>query len=122
MNPLSVTFDVPANILQGLADGSLIRHGGVIQDSSGQIVMWLKELADSGAISHSLVIPSIDPVTGTLNLALEGVNAGISMRGFSAVTQQLNEVQSALTLTSAASMLNLSVSAAGFTALPDPRW
>lgn len=39
MNPLSVTFDIPASILQGLTDGSLIRNGGVIQDASGQIVM-----------------------------------------------------------------------------------
>jgi len=114
MNPLSVTFDIPASILQGLADGSLIRNGGVIQDTSGQIVMWLKELSGTGIIADSLLLPSINPATGILNLAMQGVNAGISMRGFAAVTKELHAVQNILTLTSAASILNLGVSAIGF--------
>lgn len=117
MNPLSVTFDIPASILQGLADGSLIRNGGVIQDASGQIVMWLKELSGTGIVSDSLLLPSINPATGVLNLAMQGVNAGISVRGFAAVTQQLNDIQNVLTLTSAASILNLGVSAIGFSVI-----
>jgi len=116
MNPLSVTFDVPASILQGLANGSLLRNGGVIQDTSGQVVMWLKELAGAGiSPSSSVILPGIDPATGALNLAMQGVNAGISMRGFAAVTQQLNAIQGVITLTSAASVLSLGVSAIGFT-------
>lgn len=116
MIPLTLTFDIPAKILSGLADGSLIRNGGVIQDTSGQVVMWLRELGETGLVPNpsSLMLPSLDPVTGVLNLTMQGVNAGISLRGFAAVTQQLNQIQGMLSITTAASMLSLGVSAIGF--------
>jgi len=116
MVPLTLTFDIPAKILMGLADGSLVRNGGVIQNASGQVVMWLRELGGTGLVPSpgSLMLPSIDPVTGVLNLAMQGINAGISMRGFAAVTQQLNQIQGMLSITTAASMLGLGVSAIGF--------
>jgi tetratricopeptide (TPR) repeat protein len=60
------------------------------------------------------MLPSLDPVTGVLNLTMQGVNAGISLRGFAAVTQQLNQIQGMLSITTAASMLSLGVSAIGF--------
>lgn len=72
-------------------------------------------MSGTGIVADSLLLPSIDPATGILNLAMQGVNAGISMRGFAAVSQQLNEMQNILTLTSAASILNLGISAVGFT-------
>lgn len=116
MIPLNVTFDLPAKIVRGLANETLVRNGGVIQDTSGRVVMWLRELSTVSALpgSNPLMLPSIDPVTGVLNLAMQGVNAGISMRGFAAVTQQLNQIQGMLSLTTAASVLNLGVSAIGF--------
>lgn len=116
MTPLNVTFALPAKIAMGLANETLIRNGGVIQDTSGRVVMWLRELGTAGALSGSnpLMMPSIDPVTGVLNLAMQGVNAGISMRGFAAVTQQLNQIQGMLSLATAGSVLNLGVSAIGF--------
>lgn len=123
MIPLTLTFDVPAHILKGLADGSLVRNGGVIQDASGQVVMWLRELSKAGAATGinpgipTMMPPGIDPVTGVLNLAMQGVNAGISMRGFAAVNQQLNQMQGMLNVTTAASMLSFGVSAIGFTVI-----
>jgi len=116
MVPLTLTFDIPAKILMGLADGSLVRNGGVIQDTSGQVVMWLRELSGTGLVPSpsSLMLPGVDPATGVLNLAMQGVNAGISIRGFAAVTQQLNQIQGMLSITTAASMLSLGVSAIGF--------
>jgi hypothetical protein len=62
MIPLTLTFDIPAKILSGLADGSLIRNGGVIQDTSGQVVMWLRELGETGLVPNpsSLMLPSLD--------------------------------------------------------------
>jgi tetratricopeptide (TPR) repeat protein len=116
MVPLTLTFDIPARILMGLADGSLIRNGGVIQDTSGRVVMWLRELGEAGVLTSTspTMLPGIDPVTGVLNLAMQGVNAGISMRGFAAVTQQLNQIQGMLSVATAASMLSLGVSAIGF--------
>lgn len=117
MTPLNVTFDMPVEILSGLINGSLFRNGGVIQDASGRVVMWLREIGGAGLLassSNALMLPSIDPVTGILNLMMQGVNARISMRGFAAVTQQLNQMQGMLGVTTAASMLSLGVSAMGF--------
>ena len=51
MTPLTLTFDIPEEILTGLADGSFIRNGGVIQDKSGQVVMWLRELGETSLTS-----------------------------------------------------------------------
>ncbi|MDB9494704.1 hypothetical protein PN441_03520 [Spirulina major CS-329] len=116
MIPLDVTFDIPAAILTGLTNGSLFRNGGVIQDASGRVVMWLREVGESGLLassSNAFMLPSIDPVTGVLNLVMQGINANISMRGFAAVTQQLDQMQGMLGITTAASMLSLGVSAMG---------
>jgi len=115
MIPLTLTFDVPATILQGLATGSLERVGGVIRDvSTKQVVMWLREFGTTGAVPGSSFVPSFDPITGAFNFVMQGVNAGISLKGFAAVNQQLDAIQGLLNITSAASILNLGVSAIGF--------
>lgn len=116
MNPLTLTFDIPQKILTGLADGSLVRNGGVVQNSSGQVVMWLREMAGAGSIPavSSATLSGINPATGVLNLAMQGANAGISMRGFTAVTQQLNQMQGMLSVATSASILSLGVSVIGF--------
>jgi tetratricopeptide (TPR) repeat protein len=116
MNPLTLTFDIPQKILTGLADGSLVRNGGVVQNSSGQVVMWLREMAGAGSMpaTSSAMLSGINPATGVLNLAMQGTNAGISMRGFVAVTQQLNQMQGMLSVATSASILSLGVSVIGF--------
>lgn len=116
MVPLTLTFDIPAKILMGLADGSFTRNGGVVQDTSGRVVMWLRELGGTGLVSipNSLMLPNIDPVTGVLNLTMQGVDAGVAMRSFAAVTQQFNLIQGMLSITTASSILNLGISAIGF--------
>jgi hypothetical protein len=48
---------------------------------------------------------------------MQGVNAGISINGFKAVNQRLDLMQGVLTVTSAASILNLGVSVIGFTVI-----
>lgn len=116
MVPLNLTFDIPAKILMGLADGSFTRNGGVVQDSSGRVVMWLRELGETGLDTspNSPMMPNINPVTGVLNLAIPSMNTGTSMKSFGVVTQQLNLIQGMLSITTAASILNLGISAIGF--------
>ncbi|MGK7890512.1 MAG: hypothetical protein AB4042_14370, partial [Leptolyngbyaceae cyanobacterium] len=118
MIPLTVTFDLPARILTGLAKGTLVRNGGVIQDTSGRVVMWLREMGSAAtATGISPRVPIIDPITGILNLALQGANMHVSMRGFAAVTQQLTQVQNMVNIATAGSILSLGVSAIGFTVI-----
>lgn len=116
MSPLTLTFDIPAHIIEGLTNGSLVRNGGVIQNLSGQVVMWLKELNDAGAVSEasSMILHNVNPLTGVLTLAMQGANLGVTKQGFAAVTHQLNEMQGMISLTTASSILNLGVSAIGF--------
>lgn len=42
-----VVFEIPGEIKVGLANGSLIRHGGVVRDSAGHIVKHLEEIFPS---------------------------------------------------------------------------
>ena len=116
MPPLTTTFDIPTRIITGLANGSLVRNGGVIQDRTGRVFMWLRELSSAGSVPMPTpnLLSGVDPVTGILNLAMQGVNAGISMRGFASVTQQLDQIQGTLNIITASSMLNLGVSVIGF--------
>ena len=49
---MSISFDVPAQFLTRVSDGSLVRFGGLLKDSSsGQIVAHLQE---TGLVPHLL--------------------------------------------------------------------
>ena len=91
---LNVIFDVPAQVAQGLLNGSLERVGGVVRDSSSkQVVMWLQ---DGGSeVSKALANP---PLAGGVNALaaanplLATANLGVSVAGFAMVLQQLNRI------------------------------
>ena len=91
---LNVVFDVPAQVAQGLLNGSLERIGGVVRDSSSkQVVMWLQ---DGGSeVSKALANP---PLAGGVNALaaanplLATANLGVSVAGFAMVLQQLNRI------------------------------
>lgn len=136
MDTLTATFTLPGWIAEGLASGAYERVGGVIRETgTKQIVSWLRE-ADASNLSgipgllrlfSGLPLPA-DPVSGALNLVAQGVNAGISIKGFrdvkkglsqlgeqiQAVRQDVQEVQGTLRVASAISILNLGVSVMGF--------
>lgn len=93
MSPLTVTFDIPAKILTGLADGSLVRNGGVIQNASGQVVMWLREFGSP------VVVPSISSVmlpVSMLSLGVSTLSLGVSAIGFAVILQRLKELEGRL--------------------------
>lgn len=91
---LNVVFDVPAQVAQGLLNGSLERVGGVVRDSSSkQVVMWLQ---DGGSeVSKALSNPPIAGGANALaaaNPLLATANLGVSVAGFAMVLQQLNRI------------------------------
>ena len=86
---LNVLFDVPAQVAQGLANGSLERVGGVVRDtSSKQVVMWLQE--GGSGISKSIGTPSLAGgarAAAAANPLLSTANLGVSVIGFALVLQ-----------------------------------
>jgi len=57
---MKVLFDVPDNIVAGLATGRLVRNGGVIQtapgsESGGNVVAWLREISSSPVANQELM-------------------------------------------------------------------
>ncbi|MEM7771314.1 MAG: hypothetical protein AAF327_12505, partial [Cyanobacteria bacterium P01_A01_bin.37] len=93
MSPLTVTFDIPAKILMGLANGSLTRSGGVIQDKSGRIIMWLREIGEPGRLN-----PMAIPMQGMLNatMAASTLSLGVSVVGFIVLTKKINDLENRL--------------------------
>ncbi|AFY67654.1 hypothetical protein [Geitlerinema sp. PCC 7407] len=94
MAAIDVTFDIPAKIAEGLADQTLFRNGGVIQDSSGRVVMWLRELSSNGQAVEGIV-----PAGGTSSaMSLVGVGSmltlGVSVLGFGVLYSKVKELES----------------------------
>jgi len=91
---LSVVFDVPVLVAQGLLNGSLERVGGVVRDSSSkQVVMWLQE--GGSQASQALSRPPLAGGANALaaaNPLLTTANLGVSVVGFALVLQQLNRI------------------------------
>lgn len=129
MTPLTVTFEMPAAIAHGLANGTYERVGGVIRDvATKQVVVWLKEHGSEfistlpiGSMLSSGIGVAFNPITGVLQIGTTLVNTAITKRGFDRVdkqltqiTNELGQIQNVLLMTSAVSILNLSVAGAGF--------
>lgn len=116
MATLDVAFQIPAQIAAGLASGALTRNGGVIQNNTGQVVMWLKEAANSAGVTPQMasqILPGIDP-TGALRLAVETGNTIATQRKLGLVSTQISQLSNLTTLATAGSMLTLGVSVLGF--------
>ncbi len=99
MASLDVTFEVPARIAKGLANQTLIRNGGVIQDQAGHVVMWLKEATPAGheiagAIQGS--IPFITAGSSILTLGVSVLGFALIYKKVKALESQLQEVQEVL--------------------------
>jgi len=96
MSTLDVTFDLPAQIAAGLANSTLVRNGGVIQDNAGRVVTWLREIPN-GDISGT----SLAPIGGASNLsAFAGVGSmltlGVSVLGFSVIYAKVKALEGRL--------------------------
>ncbi len=91
MAPISLTFDIPANIQAGLEAEKYIRNGGVIQDTSGRVVMWLRETNLDKVMSSGISSPllSAGAVSSILTL-------GVSVIGFGVIYRKLQNLESRL--------------------------
>ena len=89
MANLSIDFEVPANILAGLSNGSLERVGGVVRDAhSKQVVAWLRDGTSAFQGSENAIMQAVMCATNggryvgatlasstmLLNVALSGIS------------------------------------------------
>ncbi|KGF72697.1 hypothetical protein DO97_06670 [Neosynechococcus sphagnicola sy1] len=97
MVPLTVTFDMPGQIVTGLANGSLVRTGGVVQDTSGKVVMWLREFSEMGVMNgiSSGILP-FTAATSMLNLGISAVGFTVILKRLKDLEKQLEKVQESL--------------------------
>ena len=78
MLPLEVVFEVPPEIVRGLATGTLERVGGVIREQgSKQVVMWLREgaqIANNSNLAGGVLRSVLNVGSGGLSGAAFGAN------------------------------------------------
>lgn len=91
MASIDVTFELPAKIAAGLAEKTLIRNGGVIQDKDGQILMWLRDISDTQNLDMS-------GTSGILSLLGAGsaLSLGISALGIAAIAARIKSIEEEL--------------------------
>ena len=102
---IEVLFDVPGYVSEGLADGTFVRRGGVIQVTSGpdqgRIVLWLRETPGLQKILEQTPVPHL-PQLGTQLAALHSsiqtmmglqiVSLGLCAVGFAVVSHQFDRI------------------------------
>lgn len=117
INPTFLIKD-PA-IIQGLINGTLTRHGGVIREAAtGQIV---RHLVESPALTNNLMTFAANPLLGAVKVASDTAGHGITIHKLNKVSNQLNQVHQMLNpilgfsqIAAGASVLNVGISAVGF--------
>jgi tetratricopeptide (TPR) repeat protein len=98
MIPVTVTFALADWMVKGLADGTLVRFGGVIRDKAGHIVAMLRETQPNSFSPNNVLnlIFSESNAIGSLTTAASVLNLGVSVMGFAVIAQHLNELEKRL--------------------------
>ena len=110
INPTFLIKD-PA-IIQGLINGTLTRHGGVIREAAtGQIV---RHLVESPALTGKLMTFAANPLLGAASVAVDAVGHGVNFHQLNQVKQLLTPILGLSQIAAGASVLNVGISAVGF--------
>ncbi len=90
MITITSTFEVPAEIAQGLTDGIYYRVGGVIREVAGKqpIVTWLRDVPKASVNN----LPSLLDIASSSSI----LNLGISVMGFAVVLHKLKDLEESL--------------------------
>lgn len=103
---LSVLFELPENIRDGLMDGRYERVGGVIRETDGKnIVLWLKEVFSDGNSGQVMPLsPQMQKemqllgLTGKIGLGVNLLTLGCVIVGFVYLGQKLDKIDKKLDL------------------------
>ena len=105
---IQVNFDVPGWIARGLADGTLVRRGGVIQQAtgsrSGEIAAWLRESGGlleplrNGTPAPSLLRPELERIGAGMQgmVGLQILTLSVVAIGFALVLRRLSQLDQKL--------------------------
>ena len=115
MLPLEVVFDVPPEIVRGIASGALERVGGVIRETgSKQVVMWLREggqIADNSNLANGVLRSLLDVGSGGLtSVAFNTLDAVVAANRHNQIMQQFNSLTNLVGLVGGIAVVNLGVS------------
>lgn len=77
-----VLFEIPSNITEGLANGTLVQHGGVIREATGPIVAHLREIGSAPLLSPELA-----------SIVAPAVISAIQVAGVAVVVKELRRVE-----------------------------
>ena len=107
---MSIPFDVPTQFLAGISDGSLVRFGAILKDSSsGQIVAHLQETGVVPKLVSGFSYLPLSPAQ-VVNSAVS-IDNSLQLRQLTALVQTLQSLQYA---TMAIALVGIGVSVAGF--------
>ena len=107
---MSIPFDVPAQFLAGVTDGSLVRFGALLKDSSsGQIVAHLQETGVVPKLMSGFSYLPLSPAQA-VNSAI-AIDNNLQLRQLTSLVQTLQSLQYA---TMAIALVGIGVSVAGF--------
>ncbi|MBB6462271.1 hypothetical protein [Flammeovirga kamogawensis] len=91
----NIFFEIPSNIMEGLANGTLERLGGVIRDSNNKTVRaWLKEVPLQGEMDSTVMsqLSTLSSSSTAVTNALSIANIGVSVAGFAILSMQLHKI------------------------------
>lgn len=122
MLPLEVVFDVPPEIVRGLATGALERVGGVIRDKgSKQVVMWLREgaqIANNSDLAGGVLRSVLNLGSGGLSSVIYGaLDAAVAANRHNQIMQQFSALSNLVTMVGGIGVVNLGVSAVSLAVL-----
>lgn len=105
MPKISIEFDLPQHILSAIQSGDMKRRGGVIQNQSGQVEMWLKE---TGSALEGIQSPVVPPLLASqmralqmstnIIMGMQVLNLGVMIAGFAILSVKLQRIDTKLDL------------------------
>ena len=104
------------SIIQGLADGSLVRYGSVIRNAAGtaQGGQIFGHLAEAPSLTNQLMSLPLSPVTSSASLATNTIGHAATLNKLAGLQQTASSILGFSQIAAGASVLNLGVSIAGF--------
>lgn len=97
MTSINVLFELPQYIINGLANGTYERVGGVIRKATGKktVVAWLTEMSGSVGEKSNTSFSSVF-TNERLMMGMQAANLAVSVAGFAIMNYKLGKIEDAV--------------------------